>query len=129
MTSVPADVSALRTRVLVAEGHRPFRDVLCRALHEGGRFDVVGTAGTGDEAVSFEAPFDLALVDLGIRGLGSLLTVARLRERLPSPAVVVLSPTGAIYLRHAAAAHGAAGLLVIPDDLDDLGDRLTLLLG
>lgn len=128
MTPVPSCIAASRTRVLVVDSNRPFREVLSRAVQQDDRFDVVGTAETGDEAVSFAAPFELALVDLGIRGLGSLLTVARLRERTPPPTVVVLSPTDAIYLRHAAGAEGAAGLLVIPDDLDHLGERLGLLL-
>jgi DNA-binding NarL/FixJ family response regulator len=119
------DKGLVRVRVLVAESDARLRSVLCSVLDHDQRFQVVGQASTGDEAVACAAPFDLALVDLRISGLGGMGTIGRLCRRDPLPAVVVLSETGAIYLRHAAAEEGAVGYLIRPDDLQQLGDRLT----
>jgi len=118
-----------RIRVLVAESNKRTRSVLCWMLEHDGRFRVVGEATTGEEAVACDEPFDVALVDLRISGLGGMNTIGRLQGHRPVPAVVVLAGAGAIYLRHAAAAEGAAGYLVASEDLDHLGDRLVELTG
>jgi len=111
-------------RVLVAESKPDLLTALCRKLTRDKRFRVVAKARSGDEAVASEAEFDMALVDLTISGLGSLGTVARLRERNPDARIVVLADTDVLYLRNAAAAEGASGYLV-REAPEDMGDRLV----
>jgi two-component system OmpR family response regulator len=112
-------------RVLVVESDAHLATVLCWILSHDERFRVVAQARDGQAAVACPADFDVALVDLRISGLGGLGTIARLHERRPCRAIVVLADTDAVYLRHAAAAEGADGYLVKPSDLEKLGDRLA----
>jgi two-component system OmpR family response regulator len=111
-------------RVLVAESDANIRSVLSWALSHDDRFTVVATVADGDAALTCKQNFDVALVDLGIHGRGGFGTIANLHQRVPAPAVVVLSSVDAVYLRHAAAAEGAVDFVVIADGLDHLGDRL-----
>jgi two-component system, OmpR family, response regulator PhoP len=126
--SADIDLAPNRVRVLVLESDRRLRSVLCWLLDEDERFCVVGQASTEDQAVACDAPFDAALVELGLSGLGGLNVIGRLLQRDPIPGVVILADTGAVYLRDAAAQEGAIGYLVRPDDLEHLGDRLAKLL-
>lgn len=114
-----------RIRVLVAESDARLRSVLCWHLDDDERFCVVAQASTEDQAAACKVPFDAALVDLRLSGLGGLNVIGRLLQRDPNPLVVILAETGAVYLRHAAAQEGAIGYLVRPDDLEHLGDRLA----
>jgi CheY-like chemotaxis protein len=112
-------------RVMVAESNRELRTVISWVLAHDGRFRVVAEASDGESAAACDSVFDVALVDLAISGLGSVGMVARLHDRRPAPAIVLLAHTGAIYLRHAAAAEGAVDFLVKPDELSELADRLA----
>jgi DNA-binding response OmpR family regulator len=123
--SSEAVVAAQPIRVLVAESDPHLGTLLCWIFNQDNRFVLAGHVVTGDQAVACDAPFDLALVDLRISGLGGLGTIARLHHRVPVPAVVVLADNDPIYLRHAAADEGAIGFLVIPDDLDHLTNRIV----
>ncbi len=114
-----------RVRVLIVETNTRLRSVLCWLLDNDQRFCVVGQASSEDQALACDAPFDVALIDLRLSGLGGLNVIGRLLQRDPIPLVVVLAGTGAVYLRHAAAQEGASGYLVRPDDLEHLGDRLA----
>jgi len=125
--AIPADtrLAPNHIRVLVAESDARLRSVLCWLLDDDGRFRVMGQAGTEDQVLACEAPFDVALIDLRLSGLGHLNVIGRLLQRDPVPVVVVLADTGVVYLRHAAAAEGAFAYLVRPADLEHLGDRLA----
>ncbi len=114
-----------RIRVLVAESNPHLRSVLSWSLAQDARFQVVAEVSDGDEAASCTADFDVALLDLSISGLGGPGTLARLQQRRPAPAVVLISGTDAVYLRHAAAAEGAADFLVRPLEPPVLADRLV----
>jgi DNA-binding NarL/FixJ family response regulator len=111
-------------RVLVAESDPHVRALLSWALTHDPRFTVVATVADGDSAVACQQPYDVALVDLAIHGLGGMGTIAGLHRCTPTPAVVVLSHVDAVYLRHAAAAEGASDFVVISDGLEHIGDRL-----
>ena len=59
-------------RVVLADDHPIFRDGLVRSLEESGRFAVVGTGGSADEAVALVAEHapDLVLLDISMPGSG-----------------------------------------------------------
>jgi DNA-binding NarL/FixJ family response regulator len=122
---VPGNQPRKPIRVLIAESNPHLAAVLCWVLTHDERFEVVAQVRDGDAAVACEAEFDLALVDLAIFGLGGLGTIAHLHGRRPTPIIVVLADTDAVYLRHAAEAEGADAYLVKPAHLADLDDRLA----
>jgi two-component system invasion response regulator UvrY len=125
IATATSGLTAEPIRVLVAESNPHLRSLLGWVLTHDERFRVVAQVGDGDGAATCKEEFDVALVDLSISGLGGLGTIARLRQRRPAPAIVVLADTDAIYLRHAAAAEGAACYLVKPADLHSLADHLA----
>jgi two-component system, OmpR family, response regulator len=114
-------------RVLVAESDPHLSAVLCWVLSHDERFALVAQVRDGDAAVACQDKFDLAVIDLGIFGLGGLGTIARLHSRQPAPLIAVLADIDAIYLRHAAEAEGADAYFVKPAHLSDLDDRLAAL--
>lgn len=124
MTDVQPRTGEQVIKVLVVEGDRHLRSVLRWVLGEDGRFAVVGEAGDPHHAVSWPEPYDVALVEIGLSGIDGTGLIGELHGRAPAPLVVVLSPSGVPYLRHAAAAEGADGFLVRPADIDALGERL-----
>jgi DNA-binding NarL/FixJ family response regulator len=105
-------------RVLLVDGDRASRNLLCRVLGHDDRFEVAGAVGSYDRVVTFEGTFDVALVDLLTDG--SLDVVVALRARVPSPAVVVRAPLTATYLRAAVAAAGASGLILTGAGMPEL---------
>lgn len=116
-------------RVLIAESNPHLAAVLGWVLSHDERFKVVAQVRDGDAALACETEFDLALVDLGIFGLGGLGTIAHLHGRQHAPVIAVLADTDAVYLRHAAEAEGADAYFLKPAHLADLDDRLAALFG
>jgi DNA-binding NtrC family response regulator len=112
-------------RVLVASSDNNLRTVLCWTLAHDDRFRVVGQAIDGDSVLACRSTFDVALIDLAIHGHGVLGVLARLQDRVPVSATVVIAHTDSVYLRHAVVAEGAVDCLVMPEDLDELTDRLV----
>lgn len=78
-----------RIRVLVADDHDDMLAAIVSVLEEDGRFAVVATASTGDEAVTRarETPVDVALLDVNMPGNSA--AAARALAGLPRPPVVV----------------------------------------
>jgi CheY-like chemotaxis protein/anti-sigma regulatory factor (Ser/Thr protein kinase) len=78
-------------RVLVVDDDVDVRHRLRRALVEAGRFEVVGEASDGDEAVSAAASLqpDVVLMDLNMPGVDGLTALPRVREVCPERSVIV----------------------------------------
>jgi len=78
------------TRIVIADDHPLYREGVARSLVESGRFDVVGEAATGQEAVAMVARLapDLALLDISMPDGG----IAALRQitLLPRPPRVAM---------------------------------------
>ncbi|SFH51674.1 two component transcriptional regulator, LuxR family [Palleronia marisminoris] len=82
----------MKIRVLVVDDHPLFRDGVSRSLSEDGRFEVVGTASSADEAVVLAdslAP-DIVLLDLSMPG-GGLAALRRIAGRAGAPRVIILT--------------------------------------
>lgn len=117
--------TAQRIRVLVASTDTSLRKLICSSLVRNRRFAVVAQATDGDAAVACPIEFDAAILDVSIAGLGVLGVMSGLRALSSHPVIVVVSRSGAIYLRHACLAEGADEYLVVPDDLDSLPERIV----
>lgn len=87
-----ARASASGTTVLLADDEAAFRDAMRELLAELG-FTVVGEAANGEEAVAMaeELHPDVLLMDLRMPVLDGIEAARRLRERLPTVPVVILS--------------------------------------
>ncbi|HSH62006.1 MAG TPA: response regulator transcription factor [Acidimicrobiales bacterium] len=108
--------------MVVVEDHPLFRSGLTALLGDLERFEVVGQAGSGEQAeeVVTAAHPDVVLMDLHLPGIGGVETTARIIARQPGTAVLVLTmlEEGATVL--AAMQAGARGYLLkeaTPDEI------------
>ncbi|MCE3032852.1 MULTISPECIES: response regulator [Streptomyces] len=110
-------------RILVCDDHAVVRAGLLALLHSAPDIEVVGEAGTGEEALALArktAP-DVVLMDLQLgAGIDGVETTRRLRATSPAPHVLVLTTydTDADVTRAVAA--GATGYLLKAERAEDL---------
>jgi DNA-binding NarL/FixJ family response regulator len=114
--------SVASIRVLLADDHPVVRAGLRGMLAAEPGIDVVGEAGSGDEAVALSRTRrpDVVLMDLRMPGGGGVAAISRLAAALPGTRVLVLTTydTDAEILRAVEA--GAAGYLLKDTSLADL---------
>lgn len=117
-----------RARIVIADDHALAREGLRAMLERSGRFDVVGEADTGEEALALCAALspDAALLDIrygtraGPEGIDGLEAARRLADDAPAIAIVILTMhDSADYLRAAIAA-GARGFIAKDASREDL---------
>lgn len=101
------------TRVVLVDDHRLVREGLRRTLEDAG-LEVVGEARDGAEALELAAALtpDVVLMDVSMPVLDGLTATRRLRSRVPSARVVVLTMHADRELLERARAAGAVGYLV-----------------
>ena len=98
-------------RVVLADDVEDMRELIAAGLEASGRFEVVARASDGAEAleaVRLHQP-DLALIDLGMPGVGGLEVLPDLRAASPATRVVVVSGFPRRTLADVAVARGAVG--------------------
>ena len=84
-------------RVVLADDSDEIRDMLRMALDWDGRFDIVGEASNGEEAVALvsEHKPDAIFLDLMMPVLDGLHAIPRIKESSPETKIVVLSVAAA----------------------------------
>jgi DNA-binding NarL/FixJ family response regulator len=99
--------------VLVVAGDPARRATVQAALHEDGRFRVLGEAVTAVEAIELAADFepDIVLMEFDLPGTTGLDALPLLRVAAPQAAVVMWSPTPTPDLSEEIVAMGAAGYI------------------
>ena len=115
----------MAARVLVVDDHPLTREALVGAARAA-RFDVVGEAADGEEAIARgrETQPDLVLLDLSMPGIDGLAALPRLREAAPGCEVVVLTASGTEENLLAAIRGGAAGYLLKTEPPDRIAEFL-----
>jgi two-component system, NarL family, response regulator DegU len=100
-------------RILIVDDHPLTREALAGLLSHNG-FDVVGQAGSGQEAIELAGDLrpDLVLLDLSMPEMDGLAALPRLREAAPETEVVVLTASEDEDNLLAAIRGGAAGYLL-----------------
>ena len=80
-------------RIVIADDHPAFRQGLKAMLSSNERFDVVGEAADGDEAVRIAIELDpeVVLMDLRMPGLNGIDATRKILERKPSIGILVLT--------------------------------------
>lgn len=100
-------------RVVVVDDHHLFRHGL-KAMLEAEGFDVVGEAVSGEHAVDVAATVepDVVIMDLHMPGISGVEATRRIRERLTSARVLVLTVSAADADVVSAMLAGASGYLL-----------------
>lgn len=111
-------------RVVVVDDVDDVRMILRLQLELDGRFEVVGEASDGDEAIEVVGAVcpDLVILDRNMPGRGGLETIGPLREIAPETAVVLYTAQSDWATHHAALAAGALDVLTKtagPDFIDE----------
>jgi DNA-binding NarL/FixJ family response regulator len=98
-------------RVLIADDHRLFAEALRAILATDRRFDVVGLAASGDEAVakSKELRPDVVLMDISMPGLNGFEATREIRASQADVQVLMVTGSDARQDVDAARSAGAAG--------------------
>jgi DNA-binding NarL/FixJ family response regulator len=101
-------------RILLADDHTLVRQGLRRILESQPDLRVVAEAGSGSEAIALAQKHmpDLALLDVGMKGLNGLEALAQLRRLLPSLPVLMLSMHGDERYVLRAVREGASGYVL-----------------
>ena len=103
-----------RIRVLIADDHPVFRYGLVALLRADPAIDIVGEAGTGDEAVELAAARDpdVILMDLNMPGFGGIEATRRITTNAPHVGILVVTMSDASDSLFAAMRAGARGYLL-----------------
>lgn len=105
-----------RTRVLLADDHRIFREALRMVLAT--ECEVVAEASNGEQAVAIAAQLkpDVVVMDVGMPGIGGLSAARRIAKGAPACKVLVLSQyEDEEYVIEALGEAGCAGYIVKTD--------------
>jgi DNA-binding NarL/FixJ family response regulator len=103
----------MTVRILIVDDHPLTRDALAGLLTQNG-FDVVGQAGSGEEAIRKAAELtpDLVLLDLSMPEMDGLTALPKVRAAAPDAEVVVLTASEDEDSLLGAVRSGAAGYLL-----------------
>jgi len=114
-------------RLLIVDDHEVVREGLASALAVDERFEIVGTAATGKEAleVSRRTLPDIALVDLRLPDMRGEDLTRQIRKRFPSTAVIVLTTYLGEGTVRAALEAGASAYVTKAAGLPELRAALT----
>ncbi|MBR5125285.1 MAG: sporulation transcription factor Spo0A [Oscillospiraceae bacterium] len=115
-----------RTTVLIADSSEEFCNALSSSLQRSDRFQLIGTACDGEQALHLleERKPDILVLDLMLSkkdGLSILKTLAASDRR---PAVIATSGFVTDYVASSAAGLGVAYLVLKPCDMESLVDRM-----
>ena len=116
-----------KLRVVVADDAKDLRLVLRIALEQDGRFEVVGEASNGEEAVALctsEQP-DVVVLDVVMPGSDGWFALDRLRTACPGVRAVVLSTLDESKAADRAGELGAAAYVQKSASLVELADLLA----
>jgi DNA-binding NarL/FixJ family response regulator len=115
-----------RIRVLVVDDHVLFTQGLTTVLEQDGRFEVVGTAATGREAVRLAktAAADVVLMDMSMPVLDGPAATRRLVALDHGPKVIALSGHTDRLSREAALEAGASAFVTKSEAFDALAARI-----
>lgn len=116
-----------RRQVLIVDNNAQMRRLLYALLQSDGRFEVVGEAADGAEALRLvdELAPDLMLLDLSMPGMDGIEVLERLADHESAPVTVVLSGYLDHALREQVLDSGAALCLEKGLDFTELTDRLA----
>ena len=114
-------------RILIVDDHQLFAEALTTRLALDDRFDVVGTAGSGRDAVRLarDSPVDVVLMDMSMPEGDGLGATRRLLALDSPPCVIALSGHTDRLTRAAALEAGVAEFVSKTGAYDELAETIV----
>ena len=106
--------------VLIVDDEPNMRWVLQEALNKAGYHTHTAAGGEQALALCAERLFDVAILDLKLKGMDGLATLRQLHARSPQTVVLILTAFGTVATAVEALQSGAADYLRKPFDVDDV---------
>lgn len=109
------------TQILLVEDHILVRQSI-RAFLEGATFDVVGEAGTGEEAVRLAELLDpdIILLDIHLPGMNGIEAARAIRETAPQSQIIALTAYNESAYQRALEQIGVAGFVLKTAEFNEL---------
>jgi DNA-binding NarL/FixJ family response regulator len=127
---VQSGLSRDTVRVLIADDHRLFGELLMAGLSDDERIEVVGIAVTGQEAVDLATQLepDVVLMDLAMPVMDGLEATRRIADASPNTRVLVLTGESSVDASAAREA-GAVGFIRKDESLASLRECFIAIAG
>jgi two-component system, NarL family, response regulator DegU len=109
-------------RVLIVDDHNLVREGLKAVFDQGNEVEVVGEAGSGEEALEMvdKAKPDVVLMDISMPGMNGIQATKLIREKYPDAKVVMLTMLDQEGYVYEAVKAGATGYMLKNTSSDDL---------
>ncbi len=119
-----------RARLLIVDDHPIVRQGLVELLGDNETVEVTGQAASADEAMELvrNQSFDLAVVDLSLRGLSGLELMKLIQAETPDLPVLVLSMHDELFYAERALRAGAHGYIMKQEALDRINEAIRKVL-
>ena len=108
-------------RVLVVDDHQVVREGLRRMLELEKEIQVVGEAGSGEEAITKAVSLspDVITMDLKMPGMDGIMTTREIKQKIPDVDILILTLYGEDFVKQAIEA-GASGYLLKDSDCEQI---------
>lgn len=115
-----------KIRILVADDTEETRQLVSRFLEFNDRFDLVGTAGNGQEAISKVAKLDpdVVLMDINMPVMNGLEATEEISVKFPQVMVIIMSVQSEVDYMKKAMLSGAKEYIIKPFTIDDLTETI-----
>jgi DNA-binding NarL/FixJ family response regulator len=109
-------------KVLIVDDHNLVREGLKAVFDQGDEVEVVGEAGSGEEALEMVGKVlpDVILMDISMPGMNGIQATRMIRERYPSSKIVMLTMLDQEGYVYEAVKAGATGYMLKNTSSDDL---------
>jgi DNA-binding NarL/FixJ family response regulator len=110
---VARDESKQSARILVVDGHEPFRQFVCSMLEKISEWLVIAEASDGLQAIqkAEELQPDLILLEIGLPSLNGIEAARRIRKLAPDCKILFLSQESSAEIVQEALSVGARGYI------------------
>ena len=119
-----------RARLLIVDDHPIVRQGLVELLGSNETVSVTGEAASATEAIELlrKRTFDLAVVDLSLRGVSGLELIKQIQVEVPDMPVLVLSMHDELFYAERALRAGARGYIMKQEALDRIDEAIRKVL-
>ena len=122
--------SNIKSKILIVDDQKVFRDVLTNIISETSDMTVVAEASDGDEALDMASKndFDMVILDIAMPGISGLDVLKELKIKKPHLPVLILSMFPAEHYELSVLNAGADGYVTKDNMMDDLIEAMRQIL-